>query len=187
MNKFLGKISPFMCISNWTKCGGYPYRTTLCLEKTFPQATPQRLRIPMSRPMRAYQVLPWPWHSLRHKPLSQVPVSQGEPISGCQGLDGQNFGSEWLLASNPTTPDLAIWTTIITHWLFGLGGRKCLFFFRAKEITFSHLTSKEFVHTLSKLKLKAAIHLFSFPVLSLNSYIPWGFSENISNKVMACS
>lgn len=197
---FKGKLASPCASPNESAVRDIPIGLLYALEKTFPQATPQRPRISKPRPARAYQMLPEPWHLPRHRPLSQAPLFQGELISrGPALLPGALTGF-----SGIRRVVLQQWMTPGTHLhhprlgseqllspLFGwLGwGRKCPFSFRAKEMKVSHLTSKKFVQvvqTLSKLKLKAATHSFFLSLGYGNPYLSWVFSENSSNKVMAC-
>lgn len=119
---------PFPVHLQLNQMWGYPYRTALWLEKTFLQATPQRLRILMSGPMRATKccqdlhTFQGTGHCPRPLSLRENPFqgALGLPLTS-QGLNGQNFSSECLLAPNSTTPDLGIWTTIITPLAIWVG------------------------------------------------------------------
>lgn len=68
-------------------------------------------------------------------------------------------------------------------------GEASVLSFRAEQSSVSHLTSKVFIHILSKqsnkkVKLKAVTHFFSLSLGNLNPYPPQGISKNNSDKVM---
>lgn len=123
---------PFPVHLQLNQMWGYTYRTALWLEKTFLQATPQRLRILMSGPMRAARTFT----------LSKVQaIVQGPSLSGRTHFRVP-WGSHWLLrdwmgkvlavnVSWRPTPPLQIWVSeqlLSPHWLFGLGKEVSLLF-----------------------------------------------------------
>lgn len=95
---------------------------------------------------------------------------------------------------NPKRPTLPLWiqgsaTTIVAS-LAVQAGKASSFSFKAKESLVSHLPSEDFVQTLSnpikKLTLKAATYFFFLSPGILTLISPQGFSNNSSNKVIAC-
>ena len=138
------------------------------------------LRIAEQGPGRAYWGPPGPSCFPRHRPFRQAFPFQGIlPFTKSHFSSFSSFSCVTILdawRSPSHCSDLGICNSYchpIGYWGWE---SKCHFSFGAKESWVFHLTSKDFVQTLSKqstekMKLKATIHFF--PLLSLDYLNPY--------------